>query len=139
MGLKRKDITPEMFEDVCEEFATTLKGLETIVKKFGINRNTFMRYYESDKEKLNRYTRARTEKIDYVASMMLEYICEMEELIKGNTYNDVNINAAVNILRIKIDAIKWLLSKLAPKEYGDKVAIEHEGNVNHVVTGMKIV
>jgi len=54
---------------------------------------------------------------------MLEDICAMEELIKGNTYNDVNINAAVNILRIKIDAIKWLLSKLAPKEYGDKIEV----------------
>jgi hypothetical protein len=43
------------------------------------------------------------------------------------------------VLKIQIDSLKWLLSKLAPKEYGDKVAIEHEGNVNHVVTGMKIV
>jgi len=42
MGLKRKDITPEMFEDVCEEFATTKKGLETIVKDVGKNRSTVM-------------------------------------------------------------------------------------------------
>jgi hypothetical protein len=124
MGLKRKDITPEMFEDICEEYSTTDDGLEIIVKPYEINRNTFIRYYESDTERLNRYTRARTEKIDHLASSMLTYVNQMAELIKGNTYNEVNINAAVNILRIKIDAIKWLLSKLAPKEYGDKIQVE---------------
>ena len=29
--------------------------------------------------------------------------------------------------RLRVDARKWLLSKLAPKKYGDKVAMEHTG------------
>lgn len=139
MGLKRKDITPEIFENVCEEFATTEKGLEHIVEPYGIKRNTFIRYYESDKERLNRYTRARNEKVDHLASEILRLSYKMAEIIKGNTYNEININAAVKVLQIQIDALKWLLSKLAPKEYGDKVAVEHEGEINHVVTGMKII
>ena len=49
----------------------------------------------------------------------------MEQTIRGDkVYNEININAAVNVLKIQIDSLKWLLSKLAPKEYGDKIQVE---------------
>lgn len=31
--------------------------------------------------------------------------------------------------RLKVDALKWAASKLAPKKYGDKVEVEHSGEV----------
>jgi len=31
--------------------------------------------------------------------------------------------------RVMIDAIKWMAGKEAPKRYGDKVEVEHSGNV----------
>jgi Bacteriophage Sf6, terminase small subunit-like len=31
--------------------------------------------------------------------------------------------------RLRFDARRWYLSKLAPKRYGDKMAIEQSGNV----------
>ena len=40
--------------------------------------------------------------------------------------------------RLRVDSRKWLLSKLVPSKYGDKVAHEHDGEVTHKVdiTGM---
>lgn len=32
--------------------------------------------------------------------------------------------------QLRIESRKWLLSKLAPKKYGDRVAVEHSGTVN---------
>lgn len=32
--------------------------------------------------------------------------------------------------RLVVDTKKWLLSKVLPKIYGDKIAIEHSGNVS---------
>ena len=32
--------------------------------------------------------------------------------------------------QLRIESRKWLLSKLAPKKYGDKVAVEHSGTSN---------
>lgn len=32
--------------------------------------------------------------------------------------------------RVQVDARKWLLSKLLPKIYGDKLAVEHSGTVS---------
>ena len=31
--------------------------------------------------------------------------------------------------RVKLDAIKWITSKLAPKVYGDQLNVEHSGSV----------
>jgi hypothetical protein len=32
--------------------------------------------------------------------------------------------------RLKVDTRKWYLSKLAPKRYGDRIAVEHSGSVS---------
>ncbi len=32
--------------------------------------------------------------------------------------------------RLRVDTRKWMLSKMLPKIYGDKVSLEHSGNVN---------
>lgn len=31
--------------------------------------------------------------------------------------------------RLRVDALKWAASKLAPKKYGDKVEVEHTGEI----------
>ena len=36
---------------------------------------------------------------------------------------------AVERSRLHVDTLKWYLSKLAPKRYGDRIAVEHSGNI----------
>jgi len=36
--------------------------------------------------------------------------------------------------RLRIDALKWTASKLAPKKYGDKVEVEQTGNTNFKIS-----
>ena len=31
--------------------------------------------------------------------------------------------------KLRVDARKWLLSKIAPKQYGEKQAVEHSGAI----------
>ena len=45
---------------------------------------------------------------------------------QGNT-EVVFDSTAVQRNRLRVDTRKWLLSKLAPKKYGDKVLNEHTG------------
>lgn len=35
--------------------------------------------------------------------------------------------------KLRVDARKWMVSKLAPKKYGDKLELEHSGGVNLTV------
>jgi hypothetical protein len=39
---------------------------------------------------------------------------------------------AVNRDRLKVDSLKWMLGKMLPKKYGDKVEMEHSGGVTLV-------
>lgn len=52
--------------------------------------------------------------------------------VQGETYADQIADEAFSATdaalgRLKMDALKWSASKLAPKKYGDKVALEHTG------------
>jgi hypothetical protein len=125
------EITDEIFNQVCEDLECSVQGLVHILKPYNINRNKFIRYYESDSDRLNKYTRAKDGQIHYLAAEINRLTYEMEQTIRGDkVYNEININAAVNVLKIQIDSLKWLLSKLAPKEYGDKIEV----NANTVTT-----
>ena len=42
-------------------------------------------------------------------------------------------NDHINRSRLMVESRKWLLSKLLPDQYGDQVAVEHKGAVNHTV------
>jgi hypothetical protein len=41
---------------------------------------------------------------------------------------------AIARARLRFDARRWLMSKLAPKKYGDKVELEHTGEQKHTIT-----
>lgn len=45
----------------------------------------------------------------------------------GNQRTDQDV---VQRSRLRVDSRKWLLSKLLPKQYGDKVSLEHNGKIS---------
>ncbi|MDE2458601.1 MAG: hypothetical protein KGL20_05130 [Rhodospirillales bacterium] len=48
---------------------------------------------------------------------------------KADGTREVKTADMVERTRLQIDARKWFASKLAPKKYGDRTAIEHSGNI----------
>jgi hypothetical protein len=51
---------------------------------------------------------------------------------QADSYADMILDEAFNshdaqIGRLRVDALKWVASKLAPKRYGDKVEVEQTG------------
>ena len=120
-------ITEEIFNDVIDEMASSIQGLMHILNKYGIKRTTFLDYVDKEKTRSDKYARAKSEQIAYWAAEINRLSYKMEEVIRGNeVYDEININAAVKVLQIQIDALKWQLSKLAPKEYGDKIQVESD-------------
>lgn len=72
----------------------------------------------------DQYTRARECQADYLA----EEILDIADDSKNDTYIDDNGNVrtdqeVIGRSRLRVDARKWLASKMYPKKYGDKVAI----------------
>ncbi len=79
------------------------------------------------------YARARSVQADVLAEQTLDIADEDPAFIfKDVADKDSKIyidSAAVNHQRLRIDARKWFASKVAPKKYGDKLDVEHGGDV----------
>lgn len=104
--------TKELGDKICDLIASGL-SLRKVCKLDGIpSRDTISQWIVNDKDFSDQYARAcrfrREEKFD-----------ELEEITE--------IVEDVQRARLKIDVIKWQLSKEEPKKYGDKVDITSDG------------
>lgn len=80
------------------------------------------------------YARARDIGLDAMADELLEISDDgsndwMER--NGADSEGWSVNGeALGRSRLRVDTRKWLLSKMAPKKYGDRVALDHGGSIN---------
>ena len=137
MGQKqktRKAGRPSLFcKKVVKEICTRLSNGESLIRicqdDHIPNRRVIQRWNLSNKKGFSRvYARARQEGLDWMADNLLEiaddgrndfmttYDKNGEPIVKVDHEN-------INRSRLRVDARKWYLSKLAPKRYGDKVTL----------------
>ena len=74
------------------------------------------------------YARAREAQADKLA----EEILAIADDGRSDTYldaegNEKTDNEAIQRSKLRVEARKWLASKMAPKKYGEKVTQEHTG------------
>jgi hypothetical protein len=93
-------------------------SLRAACEHFDLAPSTFLRWVDGDEELAEQYARARERLLDAKAE-------ELEEI--GERAAAARTGVEVAGLRLLSDNRKWLLSKLAPKKYGDKVIQEHTG------------
>lgn len=53
------------------------------------------------------------------------------QLLADEIMDDVSVTSPMDVpaARLKFDAKRWMLSKMLPKVYGDKLDVEHKGSV----------
>ena len=88
-------------------------------KKVGIAHSTFFDWVKADKGLADNYARAREDLIELIAAQTLE-IADAEV---GFTDMGSTDAGAVQKQRLQVDTRKWLLSKLAPRKYGDRMML----------------
>lgn len=85
----------------------------------GIPLSTFTKWCNEDSALGERYAQARDELIERIAGETISIADAPVPL----TPNGATDNGAVQKQRLQVDTRKWLLSKLAPKKFGDKVTL----------------
>jgi len=104
------EFTQELAAEICERLS---KGetLRTIIASSPHipSRTSIYRWIQSNESFRNQYSQARAEQADYYA-----------ELIVDESYSSHD----AGIGRLRVDALKWAASKMAPKKYGEKIEIE---------------
>jgi len=95
-----------------------------------------LQWVSADADFANRYAHARSSGLEVLAEELVE--------IADDTTHDQIITAAgvmqnseyIARSRLRVDTRKWLLSKLAPKKYGDK--LELSGDAENPIAVQRI-
>jgi hypothetical protein len=93
----------------------------------GVPQSTFSRWCDDDATLAESYARAREDLIERMATEIMDISDQDVGITDGK-----KDWAAVQKHKLQVDSRKWLLSKLAPKKYGDKLELSGD-NENPLV------
>tara|TARA_B110000093_G_C12865557_1_gene365286 strand:+ start:265 stop:696 length:432 start_codon:yes stop_codon:yes gene_type:complete len=114
-----------IFKDVTNQISEGKSLREVLRQTDKPNRSTFYEWISKDEDKSDQYVRACNDRSELIFDEIIE--------IADATADDIIINDEGKVItnhnviqrdRLRVDARKWALSKMNPKKYGDKQAIE---------------
>lgn len=115
-GMGRTLYTPELADHICEKLMAG-ESLNAICKPddFPVTEAAVRNWVANDLGGFaSKYAHARNIGLDHKAD-------ELEAVAR----TEPDVNRA----RLIVDTLKWQLSKMAPKRYGDRMAFEHSGEL----------
>lgn len=121
----------EAISIILNEIAENGKSVRSILN--GANREilpsnvTFCEWLSKDEELAKQYARATELRAEALLDEMIDIVDDKsqdvkEEEVDGVVSRTVN-NEVIQRSRLRYDARKWLISKLNPKKYGDKIDV----------------
>jgi len=103
--------------DICREKDMPSEGL---VRKWARTEDEFG----------TQYARAREIGMDALADEILEIADDTQRDFKTTADGkEIVDQEAINRARLRVDARKWIMSKIAPKTYGEKLDLNHSGSI----------
>ena len=111
------DTFQEIIDEVCKG-----KPLRRVLKEEGMpSSRTFYKWLDDDEEKVKRYARACENRAEVIFEEILEIADKQDkDVIVTDGVPTTNWNI-VSRNKLQVDARKWVLSKMQPKKYGDKI------------------
>ncbi len=125
--------TQDQADHICAELAVGKSLREICRETEGLVLSTVMRWLSANPSFQEQYARAKSAGVDALAEEILDIADDgtndwMERHDKDGENIGWQFNGeAARRSQLRIDARKWLLSKLAPKKYGEKVTQEITG------------
>lgn len=118
-GGRPSDYTIEKGDLICERIATHDCGLPRLCKMYNDmpDEKTVQRWRYQFPEFRLKYAQAKMSQADLLAEQCLQI-------------SDDSTPENVGVDRLRVDARKWLASKLLPKQYGDKLLLEQKNEEN---------
>ena len=96
---------------------------------------TVFRWLDANESFRNQYARARSSQAERMAEEILQIAdtpVDGERIEESDDGMKVVREDMLGHRRLQVDTRKWLMSKLAPKKYGDKVEVENTGTMTVV-------
>lgn len=128
-----KEQIKDFKERIIFKVAFENKSLNNILREDGMPKhNSVYKWLAEDKEFANNYARARDIRADVIFDEILEIADNKEGDFVEETKDDGTVITKVNHeniqrSRLRVDARKWILAKMAPKKYSDKIDVTSNG------------
>lgn len=119
--LKEPRVNPnkeEITQNVLQGMRDGLSAFKAC-QKAGVDHSMFLKWVREDPALEHSYTRAREDLIERIAQEVLE-LSDSEVPETGDGKKDWQ---AIQQRKLQVDTRKWLLSKLAPKKYGERLEL----------------
>ncbi len=118
--------TSEMAARICDQIIEG-RSLRSICDDEGMpNKKTVLKWLNQQPEFVTQYARAKDESAETHAEKIMDIADEPIETLE----NGGRDAAHVAHQRLRVDARKWIASKLKPKKYGDHVHTEVSGTLS---------
>ena len=122
----------EIFNKIITEIADVGTPLRTILKRKGMpSSSTFFIWLDEEESFSKRYAWAREVQVEAMADEIIEIADDGTNdymtVVKGNVKYNVENKEVTNRSRLRVDTRKWVLSKVIPKKYGDKLDLTTDG------------
>lgn len=128
-----------LINDICQRVSNG-EALRTVLQSSDMpDSTTFYNWIDSDEEKSKQYARATSERADAIFEEILEIADENNADVYVDDAGEAKIDGnTVQRSKLKVDARKWMLSKMQPKKYGDKLDLTSKGGKiqNQQIIGM---
>jgi len=131
-GGRPSDYSAETATDICTRLGLGESLREICRDEDMPDKSTVMRWLASKPEFRDQYASAREAQADYFAEEILEIADDgsndwMERKRPDGSVEEVENREVLNRSRLRVDTRKWLMARMAPKKYGDKITQEHTG------------
>ncbi|WP_372934091.1 terminase small subunit-like protein [Mariniphaga sediminis] len=114
------------------------RSLRSIMNDPGMpNRDTIYTWMAEDETKSDQYARCASIRADIIFDELLDIADSTDDDIITLDDGKQSINHhVINRDRLRVDSRKWVLSKMNPKKYGDRIEIDNK-NVDHTIPEFK--
>jgi predicted HTH domain antitoxin len=130
-----EEVRQNKCKEIINEIQTNGIGLNKAAKMYGLNPNSFFNTIDKEPLLLKQYTRALELKADLIAERMIRNSHNRANDFYTDSEGNLRPNpVAVQRDRLILDTDKWLLSKLAPKKYGDRLTLDGEVKTGQPLT-----
>ena len=117
----------EQIPDILQTIRDT-GNLRKSCEAHGVKHSTFLDWVNADTDLADQYARAREIGLEVMAHEILDIADDGRNDTYINEHGKSQVDAdVVARSRLRVDSRKWLLSKLLPKKYGDKLDLTNAG------------
>jgi len=119
------DYTKEIGDAICEHIGNGESLRKFCEMEGNPTKPTVLRWLRQNEDFQTHYARARQNAMEVMAEEIVDISDETNQIIKSGA--EKKSSAYAQAQRLRVDTRKWVMSKLLPKKYGDKIDVTSDG------------